>query len=78
MDCNGAKQVIFLYIDNEMGEEMLVSFERHMSVCPHCAQHIEHTRRWLTLVKRRCSRVPAPEGLRRKILTSLRHNPFDF
>jgi len=77
MDCKRVRQVIFLYVDNEMGEELHVAFEQHMSVCPHCAQHIESTQRWLTLVKRRCSRVQAPESLRRRILTSLRHSPFD-
>jgi mycothiol system anti-sigma-R factor len=78
MDCKRVRQVIFLYVDNEMGEELHVAFEEHMSDCPHCAQRIEYTRKWLTLVKRRCSRVPAPDSLRRRILTSLRTSPFDF
>lgn len=77
MDCKGARQVIFLYVDNEMGEELHVAFERHMSICPHCARHIESTQKWLTLVRRRCLRVRAPEKLRQRILTSLRHRPFD-
>jgi anti-sigma factor (TIGR02949 family) len=77
MDCKGAKRVVFLYVDNEMGEDLHIAFEEHMSVCPRCARHIEYTRQWLTLVKRRCRRVPAPERLRRRILTSLRHSPLD-
>jgi len=77
MDCRGVRQVIFLYVDNEMGEELHIAFEEHISVCPHCAQRIEYTRNWLTLVKRRCSRVQAPESLRRRIRTSLRHSPID-
>ena len=72
MDCKGARQVIFLYVDNEMGEELHVAFKQHMSACPRCAQRIEHTQKWLTLVKRRCVRVQAPERLRRRIITSLR------
>jgi len=77
MDCKRVSQVIFLYVDNEMGEELHVAFEEHMSDCPHCAQRIEYTQRWLTLVKSRCLRVRAPESLRRRILTSLRHRPLD-
>ena len=77
MDCRGAKKVVFLYIDNEMGEELHVAFEQHMSVCPRCARQIEYTQNLLKLVKRRCARVQAPERLRRRILTSLRHSPFD-
>lgn len=77
MDCKGARKVIFLYVDNEMGEELHVAFEQHMSDCPHCAQRIESTRQWLTVVKRRCLRVQAPDRLRRRILTSLRRSPLD-
>lgn len=72
MDCKGARQVIFLYVDNEMGEELHVAFERHMSVCPHCARQIEYTQKWLTLIRRRCIRVQAPERLRRRIISTLR------
>jgi mycothiol system anti-sigma-R factor len=77
MDCRGARQVIYLYVDNEMGEELHISFEQHLSTCPHCAQRIEYTRQWLTLIKLRCDRVQAPERLRRRILTSLRHGSSD-
>ncbi len=77
MDCNGAKKVIFLYVDNEMGDELHVAFEEHTSSCPHCARRIEYTRQWLTLVKRRCLRVQAPESLRRRIISRLRSSPFD-
>jgi len=75
MDCRHARQVIFLYVDNEMEEDLHVAFERHITVCPHCAQRIEYTQRWLTLVKRRCLRVRAPERLRQRILSSLRLTP---
>ena len=78
MDCKGAKRVVFLYVDNEMGEDLHIAFEEHMSVCPRCARHIEYTQNLLKLVKRRCTRVQAPERLRRRILTSLRHGTLDF
>lgn len=77
MDCKRVKQVIFLYVDNEMGEEVHLAFEEHMSECSHCAERIENTRRWLTVFRRSCLRVQAPESLRRRILTSLRHDPMD-
>lgn len=78
MDCKRVSQVIFLYVDNEMDDELFVAFEQHMSVCPRCARQIEVTREWLTLVKRRCVRVRAPERLRHRILTSLPHRRTDF
>jgi mycothiol system anti-sigma-R factor len=77
MDCKGARQVLFLYDDNQMGEELHVALEQHVSVCPHCAQRFASARMTVTLVRRRCLRVRAPESLRRRILTSLRNGPFD-
>jgi mycothiol system anti-sigma-R factor len=77
MNCNGAKKVIFLYIDNEMGEELHLSFKEHVSLCPRCAQRIEYTRWWLAVVRSSCGRVRAPERLRRRILTSLPHRRGD-
>ena len=73
MDCKGARQVVFLILDNEMGEDLHIDFEQHVSVCPVCAQHFHTARKTVTLVRRRCRRARAPESLRQRILSSLRH-----
>lgn len=73
MDCRKVQQVLFLYTDNEMEEELLISFERHIGLCPPCAQQIDHTRAVLTLVRKRCVRAAAPKSLREKILTAFPH-----
>lgn len=73
MNCTRVKEVIFLYTDNEMEEELLVSFREHLVLCPHCARKIEYTERMLKVLRKGCTRTPAPESLRRRILTSLPH-----
>lgn len=74
MDCKRIKEeLVFLFADNEMGQELLISFRRHVSVCPHCAREAEYTRELLTIVRRRAIRRPAPRGLRTKILAALPH-----
>ena len=73
MNCSRVKEVIFLYADNELGGELLVSVQEHVVVCPQCARQLDYTRRLLTVVRKRCTRTRAPESLRKRILTSLRH-----
>jgi mycothiol system anti-sigma-R factor len=73
MNCTRVKEIIFLYTDNEMEEELLVSFREHLVLCPGCARQIKYTQRMLTVLRKGCSRTPAPESLRRRILTSLPH-----
>jgi mycothiol system anti-sigma-R factor len=55
-----------------LGEELLVSLQEHLVLCPQCAQRIDYTRRLLTVVRKGCTRTRAPESLRRRILSSLR------
>lgn len=73
MDCRKAQEVVFLYTDNEMGEELLISFRSHMEICPHCAQYIRKAERLIMLVRKRCGREGAPARLRQRILTSFPH-----
>ncbi len=73
MNCRKVREVLFLYTDNEMEEELLISFKEHMEHCPPCAQQITRTQRLLLLVRKRCHRVQAPASLRERILTSFPH-----
>ena len=74
MDCKRIKEeLVFLFADNEMGQELLISFRRHVSVCPHCAREARYTQHFLTLVRRPTVRRTAPRGLRSKILARLPH-----
>ena len=73
MNCRKVREVVFLYIDNEMEKDLLASFRSHVQLCPECARRIRYTKTVVLLVRRRCGHESAPAELRRKILTSLPH-----
>ena len=74
MDCKQIKEeLVFLFVDNEMGQELLISFRRHVSICPHCAREARYTRELLAIVRRPAVRQPVPRGLRTRILAALPH-----
>lgn len=73
MDCREVSVVLFLFFDNEMEEALLAPFRDHMAGCPACARHMDYTRKLLLVVRERCVRCTAPEGLRVRILTSMPH-----
>ncbi|MCH9649100.1 MAG: zf-HC2 domain-containing protein [Deltaproteobacteria bacterium] len=74
MDCSRIKDAIYLFLDNEMGEEVASEFENHLASCPSCARRRDFTTRWLVQVRRRAVRLCAPDSLRQKVLRSLRSN----
>lgn len=78
MNCRKVKEVIFLYTDNEMGDELLIAFREHLVVCPECARKIDYTQRVLSLVRSNCSSARAPERLRRRILSTLKSSEADY
>lgn len=67
------EELIFLFADEELGQERLVAFQRHVADCPECAQHAQYTCRLLTLVRERTVRWPAPSRLRARIIAGLPH-----
>ncbi len=77
MDCEEVSKVLFLFVDNEMEEDLLILFRAHMERCSGCADRIVYTRKLLLVVRERCVRCAAPHTLRRRILTSLPHRRAD-
>ncbi|HZF13962.1 MAG TPA: hypothetical protein VFE33_34650 [Thermoanaerobaculia bacterium] len=73
MDCKRVNEVIFLFFDNEMEEDLLSPFRDHVALCGACARRMDYTRKLLLIVRERCLRCSAPERLRHRILISLPH-----
>ena len=73
MDCRKVRETVFLYTDDEMERELLISFKAHLDKCPPCAHQIIRAQRLLLLVRKRCHRQEAPARLRERILTSFPH-----
>ena len=73
MRCKRVRQVMYLVVDNECEQDLLISFEEHLTHCPHCAQEMAYTRRLVTVLRERCKRAHASASLRQRILMSLPH-----
>ena len=73
MDCKRVTEVVFLFFDNEMDDDLLTPFRDHVAQCGQCASTIDYTRRLLFIVRQRCTRCTAPDRLRHRILISLPH-----
>lgn len=78
MNCRDAREVVFLVTDNEAGQEVVISFQRHLEHCPECARQAEYMQRLLATVRRGCCRVAAPPALRVRILTTMRRGTLDW
>lgn len=73
MDCQHVREVMFLFIDQEMEEREVGPFQEHVELCPPCARAMGYTRKLLILVRERCVRHAAPTHLRQRILVSFPH-----
>lgn len=73
MDCTRFEEILFLYTDNQLEQEIVVLYRQHMDLCPECARRAAYTQRLLMVVRKRCARTAAPARLRRRILASLPH-----
>ena len=71
MDCKKAQDCFYLFADDEMEEELLVTFRAHLGCCPECERKIVYTRKLLELVRKSCTSQPAPEWLRVRIRARL-------
>ena len=74
MNCRKVRRTVYLYVDNEMEGELLISFRQHLEICPPCAREIDFAVRVLSLVRRSCAPAAAPERLRQRIRASLRRS----
>ena len=72
MNCRKVREVVFVYTDNEMEGELLISFRQHLAMCPECARQTVFAECLVMVVRQRCVRTLAPEQLRQRILTGLR------
>ncbi|HEX3128507.1 MAG TPA: zf-HC2 domain-containing protein [Thermoanaerobaculia bacterium] len=73
MDCKEVSSVLFLFFDNEMEEALLTPFRDHVAGCGDCARRMDYTRKLLLVVREKCLRCTAPDGLRIRILTAMPH-----
>lgn len=73
MDCRRINEFLYRFFDNELEQEIVVSFRDHIATCPDCSRQVSYTRKVLLVVRQKCSRCCAPESLRNRILGFMPH-----
>lgn len=77
MEQKSLRELAYLFIDNEMEQDMYVAFRERVSHCPDCQRETRSARMLVTVVRERCARQPAPTQLRRRVLAILPHRRHD-
>lgn len=70
-DCRRLERDLFHFQAGELPEVEMRSIARHLDECPGCARREQIERDLLKVVKSRFSSVPAPPGLRDRIVANL-------
>jgi len=71
-DCSEVLERMFIFIDNELADAARADIQRHLDECAPCLQKYDLERTVKALVARSCPEH-APEGLRDRVLMSIRH-----
>ncbi len=73
VNCNEALAEIFLLLDRECSPERDAALRRHIEECPPCLEEYGIDEQIKLLLHRKCGGEHAPEELKRKLLSSIRH-----
>lgn len=73
MATRSIRELAYLFVDNEMEPELMVTFSQRIEQCPITARETRNARRFLTVVRERCGRQPAPIQLRQRVLAIFPH-----
>lgn len=71
MNCNEVCEKMYDYIENQLSQQDLKSFEEHMKNCTHCQQQYEQTEKLLIKLKN-IKDVEPPKHLKYKILDNIK------
>ncbi len=70
-DCSEVLGRVFFFLDNELDQADCAEIQHHLDECGPCLARYDLERTVKTLVARSCSEV-APEGLRQRVMLSIR------
>jgi mycothiol system anti-sigma-R factor len=70
-DCSEVLGRVFFFLDNELEQADCNQIQQHLDDCGPCLARYDLERTVKTLVARSCTEV-APEGLRQKVMLSIR------
>jgi mycothiol system anti-sigma-R factor len=70
-DCSAVLDRMFFFLDNELDQADCSQIQQHLDECGPCLAKYDLERTVKTLVARSCPEV-APEGLRQRVMLSIR------
>jgi len=69
--CNDISKLIPTYLDGELAESELYSFEHHIAECPECEAEVADERAFLDTIHSALATPPAPDTLRARLTKQL-------
>lgn len=72
VDCREVLEEVYLYLDNELTVESYTVIRRHLEACGPCLRKYGLEQDVKSLVARCCGNEAAPEGLRQRVMASIR------
>lgn len=73
-DCRQVLTRLYLYLDGEIGESEVTSFEGHLHKCLPCHQHADLERDFKEIIRRKCSEETLPDGLIERVRAQIREH----
>ncbi len=73
MDCHDAQTLMHAYLDGELDASTTLEYEQHLRTCPACAPRLAEQKVLQTAMKADALYYKAPEHLRDRLRSSLRH-----
>ena len=70
--CKEVLELLFQYVDAELGDDVMVRLEAHLETCPPCMRQAVFERTMKDLVRRKCSEKEIPAGLIENLRAKLR------
>ncbi len=72
MLCKDVRRVVYFFLDGSLGDQKLIEFQSHLQVCRSCDDRTSWHRRMRDFIRRRLSRISAPEHFKVRLTQSIR------
>ncbi|HUP60860.1 MAG TPA: hypothetical protein VNA69_10620 [Thermoanaerobaculia bacterium] len=66
------RRMVYFFLDGSLGQQKLLEFETHIEICRDCDTRTTIQRKLREFVRKRLTRVTAPEHLKVRVTQSLR------
>ena len=72
MLCDDVKRVVYFLLDGQLGAKKQQDFDGHLNLCPDCSARTNASRKLREFVRKRISRMDAPDRLKIRLTRSIR------